>query len=137
MGDLTRNLFRSEFACQCGCGADTVDFALATILQRTVDDFQLDLPLWRLGIEITSGVRCRMHNKVVTGKLDSKSQHVLFRAADFYLYDKNVGKHKRVNADEVADYLERRFPQNYGVGRYDGRTHFDTRTAKARWDNRR
>jgi hypothetical protein len=41
-----------------------------------------------------------------------------------------------VHDDKVADYLEEKYPDKYGIGRYIGRTHLDIRKTKARWDNR-
>jgi hypothetical protein len=41
-----------------------------------------------------------------------------------------------VTSDDVAEWLERVFPNKYGIGRYKGRTHIDTRRGKARWDAR-
>jgi hypothetical protein len=44
---------------------------------------------------------------------------------------------KDVHADDVADYLESKYPSKYGIGRYVGRTHVDVRSDKAyRWDYR-
>ena len=39
IGYLTNNLSRYEFACQCGCGFDTVDFELAIVIQDGCDYF--------------------------------------------------------------------------------------------------
>ena len=39
MGDLSLNLSRHEFACQCGCGYDTVDFELVTVVQEGCEYF--------------------------------------------------------------------------------------------------
>lgn len=132
MGDLTKNLSRSEFECQCGCGFDTVDFDLPIVLQNTVHHFTIKYQEYDVRIKINSGTRCRTHNANVGGS--AKSRHMTAQAADFYLYDRITGKH--INDDEIADYLEERYPDKYGVGRYTGRTHIDTRSNKARWDNR-
>ena len=40
MGDLTKNLSRSEFACECECGFDTVDMELALAVQAIADLFR-------------------------------------------------------------------------------------------------
>ena len=40
MGDLTSNLSRHEFACECGCGFDTVDFELVTVIQKACNHFE-------------------------------------------------------------------------------------------------
>ena len=119
MGDLTKNLSRSEFACQCGCGFDTVDYELAIVIQDIRDNFGE-------AVHINSGCRCEIHNKAQGGT--SGSLHTMGRAADI-----------RVNntpSDLIYDYLDNLYPDKYGIGRYSGRTHIDTRKYKARWDNR-
>ena len=64
MGDLTKNLSRKEFECECGCGFDTVDFELASIIQEAVDYFT-----WAYSedvyVIITGGNRCVEHNEKV------------------------------------------------------------------------
>jgi uncharacterized protein YcbK (DUF882 family) len=124
-GDISRNLSRREFACHCGCGFDTVDFELAKVLQDVVDHFQ-EGTLTKIRIHINSGCRCKKHNANEGGSL--KSKHLIGRAADFYL--------EHIHPDKVADYLESKYHDKYGIGRYIGRTHFDSRRAMARWDNR-
>lgn len=131
MGDLTQNLSRSEFACQCGCGFDTVDFDLALVLQSTQRYFQALNPGMDIRIKITSGCRCPKHNAKVGGS--SNSQHIFGRAADFHLYNRKTGV--RLRATDVAEYLEDRYPDSKGIGRYHNRIHVDTRLNKARWDN--
>ena len=125
MGNISKNLSRHEFSCKCGCGFDTVDFELARVLQEVVDHFQAQSDK-DIRIHINSGSRCAGHNASEGGGL--KSQHLIGRAADFYL--------DHVHPDKVADYLEAKYHDKYGIGRYIGRTHFDSRGAMARWDNR-
>ena len=140
MGDLTDNLSRHEFECQCGCGTDFVDIALPGVLQACKQVFEVKYPLYNIGININSGTRCMFHNAKVGGKPEeagrpmSGSMHLYGKAADFYLYDKDSGIH--INDDEVADYLEQRYTNTFGIGRYSGRTHVDTRKTQARWDKR-
>lgn len=152
MGDLTPNLSRHEFACQCGCGYDTVDFDLPTDIQECRDDFQKKHPEMDVRITVTSGNRCDEHNcreggtvrKMISVVIKSVkhlfpdftvgSQHLYAKACDFLLYDKKTGK--AIHADKVADYLEKKYPKSKGIGRYKGRTHFDERTTRHRWDNR-
>lgn len=116
MGDLTKNFSRSEFACKCGCGYDTVDFETVTILQEVSDEFGEP-------VKITSGCRCFHHNKMVGGK--PSSQHLLGRAADIQV--------KNVDPAAVYEFLNRKYPNKLGLGEYDTFTHVDTRTGKARW----
>ena len=110
---------RQEFECKCGCGFDTVDYELV----RVLDDVRA---YFGKPITINSGARCISHNHTVGGS--SHSTHVTGRAADIVVKD--------IHADIVADYLENKYQYTYGIGRYNGRTHIDTREQKARWDQR-
>lgn len=126
---LTNNLSRAEFKCQCGCGFDTVDYNLIIDLQSTVDHFQSMYPNRNIRIKINSGSRCKAHNKAVGGS--RKSQHIYGKAADFFLYDRDTKE--IIDPEEVVDYLINRFPNSRGIGRYENRTHFDSRETMARW----
>ncbi len=110
---------RSEFACPCGCSGDTVDAELLAVLTQIRVYF--DQP-----VTINSGFRCVEHNAKVGGS--KNSQHLISKAADFRV--------KQINPDLVANYLERVFPDSYGIGKYNGRTHIDVRRHRARWDQR-
>lgn len=132
MGDLTPNLSRSEFACRCGCGFDTVDIGLPAIIQGAADHFahRIDAPV---RVEVSGPNRCVQHNKDVGGADDS--EHLYARAGDIKLFIRHSGK--QIDPDLVADHLESEYPSQLGIGRYDGRTHVDNRTnGPARWDNR-
>jgi zinc D-Ala-D-Ala carboxypeptidase len=59
MGDLSKNFSAKEFACSC-CGASNISPALVADLQRLRE--AIGSPL-----SITSGVRCKAHNKAVGG----------------------------------------------------------------------
>lgn len=125
---------RSEFACQDHCGFDAVDVELLSVLMRAKQHFSL-LRGYTVTLTINSGNRCVDHNETVQKEADSgyvpfssKSKHMHGTAADFTV--------SGVHADEVADYLEKEYPNTYGIGRYIGRTHLDVRSTKARWDSR-
>ena len=135
MGDLTKNLSRSEFACPCGkCGIAVADFELVNVLQECVDDFQFDYPHMEVAINLNSANRCPAYNATIPGA-SPDSQHTKYIAVDFYLYDKVFND--RISDDEVADYFDKKYPDKYGIGRYKGRTHFDVQFGmKRRWDNR-
>jgi uncharacterized protein YcbK (DUF882 family) len=115
MGDLSKHFNRSEFACRCGCGFDTVDSELIKILEEVRDYFATP-------VRITSGCRCHEYNEKIGGAY--KSQHKLGRAADIVL---------TVEPDVVADYLA--VMDVGGVGRYSTFSHVDSRTTDrpARW----
>jgi len=111
---------RSEFACKCGCGFDTVDAELLAVLHRLRAHYGAP-------ITIHSGCRCRAYNKRVGGA--KRSQHMRARAADITVAG-------RVPSD-VADLLDSWYPDDYGLGRYNTFTHIDTRAKRARWDLRK
>lgn len=113
---LSDNFNRSEFACKCGCGQNTVDAALLNYLQQIRSFFQK-------AVTITSGNRCKTHNKVVGGS--SGSMHLFSRAADIVVVD--------ISPELVAEYAEQIGVP--GVGRYKTFTHIDTRNGRrARWE---
>ncbi len=114
---VSKHFSRKEFACKCGCGFDVVDVELVQILEEIREHF--DQP-----IIITGPNRCSEHNSKVGGA--SKSMHAVGMAVDF--------KVEGVKSGIVADYLEGRFSDKYGVGRYRSWTHLDVRFIPARWE---
>jgi uncharacterized protein YcbK (DUF882 family) len=135
MGDLSRNLSKHEFACKCGCGFDSVSPELVRELQALVDAFEKK-GYNDVTITINSGNRCPTHNRNEGGSVNSR--HMQGLAADFKLkYKTAYGVKKQIDPTEVADYLDRKYPDTYGVGWYNGRTHFDvSHSGKRRWDQR-
>jgi uncharacterized protein YcbK (DUF882 family) len=114
MGDLSKHFNRSEFACKCGCGYDTVDALLLEALEAIREHFAVP-------VRVTSGCRCALHNQAVKGS--PRSQHKKGRAADITL--------DGINPALVADYAEE---LGLSVGRYRTFTHVDTRSGPpARW----
>ena len=114
MGDLSQNFNRSEFACNCGCGSDTVDAELVQILEAVRRKF--DQPLI-----VTSGCRCPAFNMTEGGAVDS--QHLYGRAADFYI-------------EGIPHALVQEACEDVGcggLGCYTSFTHVDSRTGYARW----
>ncbi len=136
MGDLTKRLSRWEFACKCGCGFDTVDIELVQALEKCADFFDTKRDNCVVKIYITSGNRCESHNRSASVAGAANSQHIHARAADFKLKRVLPGSEEYIDADAVADYLELKYPNKYGVGRYQGRTHVDIRAKAARWGKR-
>lgn len=116
MGDISKNLSRHEFACQCGCGFDTVDFELVNVIQAGCDYFDTT-------VHINSGCRCDEHNKNEGGHPNSK--HTEAKAGDVV--------YKDTPPELVASYFERLFPTKYGIGRYNTFTHIDVQSKKKRW----
>lgn len=134
MGDLSKRLSRHEFACRCGCGFDTVDAGLIVALEDCADYFEIETKA-RIKIIINSGARCAANNKNIGA--NPLSQHIKARAADFYFKICYPGAEEKLSDDKIAVYLLDKYSGIYGIGRYEGRTHLDTRSnGPARWDNR-
>jgi len=116
---LSTHFRRHEFACPCGCGFNTIDAELLYVLESIRDHFQTP-------VIINSGARCMRHNVSVGGAALSK--HTLGQAADI-----RVGG---AEPDKVFAWLDKTFPDCYGIGRYDTWTHIDVRPNRSRWDKR-
>lgn len=116
-GKIGSHFHRSEFACKCGCGFDTVDTELMTLLECVRAHF--DAP-----VTINSACRCRAHNHNIGGS--PKSQHLYGRAADIV-----VKGHSPAEVQELVASLMKGWG---GIGSYETFTHVDTRTnGPARW----
>ena len=123
---LSRSFRVREFACRDGSDPLFVDSALVQLLQDIRDHFGAP-------VVITSGYRTAAHNAAVGGS--KSSQHLLGRAADFYV--------EGVDVATVAAYAETLLPSRGGIGRYPkdakhptrktGWVHIDTRAGKSRW----
>lgn len=113
MGDLSPHFSRSEFACKCGCGFDTVDVELLIYLEKVRTHFEQV-------VTITSACRCPSYNHVVGGTV--RSQHLLGRAADIAVAN--------VSPALVQELLE---DHPGGLGSYNSFTHIDTRNTKTQW----
>ena len=111
---FSKHFTRAEFACNCGCGFDTVDFELVQTLEKIREHF--DQP-----VTITSGCRCATYNKAIGG--EPGSQHMRGRAADIQV--KNIPP---ALVHELAELLG-----VGGLGEYPTFTHIDTRHGKSRW----
>lgn len=114
MGDLSKHFSRSEFACRCGCGQDTVDAVLITVLEHIRAHFGKP-------ITVHSGNRCVAYNRRVGGA--SSSQHIISRAADIDV--------RGVSPAEVFAYVDTW--HTGGLGSYPTFTHVDSRAERARW----
>ena len=114
---LSKDFYRYEFACRCGCGFDTPDPALVYALQFIRD--VIGKP-----VHVDSGCRCAKHNADEGGA--EKSQHVTGKAADI-----------RVNGMSSRDlYAVASTAPNlraFGVSDQGGFVHVDTRDQPAKW----
>ena len=116
---ITPHFIREEFACKgktCGCHGNTVDVNLAKALNLLRLHFNQP-------VKITSGFRCKKHNKAISGS--KNSQHMKGKAADF--------KVKNTSPRKVYLYLTDMYPDKYGIGQYKTFVHLDVRENKARW----
>lgn len=111
---ISEHFKRSEFACKCGCGLDTVDVLLVRYLEKIRAHFGQP-------VVVSSGCRCPGYNKGVGGA--KKSLHLFGRAADIVV--------SSVLSQDVADYAESIGVP--GVGRYKTFTHIDSRNNTTRW----
>lgn len=64
---ISKNLTEEEIACRCGCG-------LKKLSKRTILIFQMTRDYCGFPLSITSGCRCKKHNKAVGGVADSAHQ---------------------------------------------------------------
>ena len=116
MGDLSTNFSRSEFECRCGCGFDDISVELVGLLQELRDE--INEP-----ITINSACRCKDWNEQVGGA--KRSQHLLGTAADIVV--------KGCTPAYVYEWLDNKYPDTLGLGKYKSFTHVDVRKRKARW----
>lgn len=114
MGLPVKNFVRPEFACNCGCGFDTVDAETLFIVQDVRDKFGRP-------VRVTSGCRCPEWNRRVGGAKNSK--HLLGMAIDFIV--------PGVSPKVVADYIRKKYPKA-SVKEYmkKGFVHVDCRSGK-------
>jgi len=133
MGDLTKNLSASEFACRCkydDCTHKLVaDMRLALAIQDAADHFSVGGK--KVKIEITGPNRCIKHNADEGG--EPNSMHIHCIAADHRISVMDGLNWQQVPVADLYDYYDKKYFDRYGVGLYFGRVHLDTRKQKARW----
>ena len=119
----------SEFECECGCGFDTVDAELITVLEDVHGYFS----------EVYDAKVRDFYQKRVPGALNTmrrckkRTIPTMFRIRlnpstwrpKRQTSKSNIISHTMVGfdvpADSVAGYLENKYPDRYGIGRYIGR----------------
>lgn len=112
-------------ACNCGCGFREVSPHLVAIWELLRVKFGVP-------VNFNSVCRCKHHNSNVGGA--SGSTHLPNINGECEGSDIVI---PGVEADYVADFLEKTFPNSLGIGRYRGRTHVDVKRGRARrWDYR-
>ncbi len=115
---ISKHFSRSEFTCYCGCGNNTVDVELITVLEGIKKRF--NRPVY---ITVKGGFRCSDANYLAGGS--DNSQHMQGKAADIRV--------DSVSPTVVLIYLLKKYPNKYGIGSYTTFTHIDVRAKKARW----
>ena len=123
MGDLTKNISRHEIACKCGCGLDAMDYITIKVVQETCDHYAKVMGIKKVVVAITSGCRCLDYNDSIGSS--PASQHPKCKAMDFVI--------SGVSPLLVYEYLDNKYPDQYGMGKYNDFTHFDSRDVRARW----
>ena len=114
---LSENFYRYEFACNCGCGFNSIDTETLAVIQDVRNHFGVV-------VIVTSASRCVEYNRRIGGA--RHSQHLVSRAVDFRI--------PGVSPKKAADYLASIYDGKYGLGRYPNFTHIDTRSGTpARW----
>ena len=117
---LSKHFKKREFACKDGCGLGLADGDVNPELVEVLEDVREH---FGRPVVINSGLRCQTHNKRVGGA--KKSQHLFGTAADIRV--------SGVDPALVYDYLNAKYPDRYGVGKYKSFTHIDVRERKARF----
>ena len=108
-----------EFACRDGTDLVKIDTALVELLERI-------RAAAGGAVTVSSGYRTVSYNQKVGGA--RASQHLLGRAADI-----QVRGASPLLVGQIAEYY---LGGHGGIGVYQTFTHVDTRTARARWDQR-
>lgn len=108
-----------EFICGCGKSSCTVSFISEELL-FLLEEIRL---YFNEPISVSSGYRCISHNLAVGGS--NNSYHKRGEAADITVRD--------VMPQQVQEFIEKRYPNEYGLGKYKTFTHIDVRKNKARW----
>jgi uncharacterized protein YcbK (DUF882 family) len=124
---LSAHFDSSEFVCHCCKQCTQISGDLIDGLEELSEAFAIYGK--RASIIIVSGYRCPKHNKAVGGA--PNSQHMQGIAADITVKS-SVGE--IIEPSKIADYLEKKYPNSHGIGRYKSWVHFDTRPNKARWN---
>jgi len=124
MLSLSQYMSRSEIACHCGCGFNSLD-------AETSFHYEKIRAVWGCKIFISCGCRCTEHNEVVQKErnplyipFSSESMHMWARAIDFTV--------EFVDPEIVQRKLKQMYPGKFGIGCYETFTHFDTKSGRAR-----
>lgn len=123
---VSKNFQDYEFACKGKAQGKICCDSMMMLNQELIEVLQDIRDYFASSVKITSSYRCPIHNKRVGGVWNS--QHLLGTAADIQV--------SGIVPLEVAQYVDRKHLDTYGIGIYNTFTHIDVRTKRARWDNR-
>ena len=115
---LSDNFYRDEFDCRCGCGWDNIDRRVVSWLQVVRD--ALGRP-----VHVTSGLRCKKHNRAVGGHQYSLHRRGL--AADITV--------RGMMPEVLMDIIQCVAHCRCGIGVYPNWrfVHFEIRSDNRRW----
>lgn len=99
---------KAEFACECGCGADTMEEKLILEAEDVREHFGSP-------VNVTSGRRCAKHNARVGGV--SNSRHLIGKAMDFSVRGKTSA--------EVLFYVQKKKNIRYAYAIDGSHVHMD------------
>lgn len=118
-GYLSPHFRKTEFDCNhCGKYGETISKELLTVLEDVRAKFGT--------VVVNSGVRCRTHNTNVGGAHNSRHLVGNADAADIVCPSTSVSN--------LRSYLLKKYPDRYGIGKYDSFVHIDVRPGgPARW----
>lgn len=134
---LSPHFSRSEYACKDGCGLDNIDPRHA-VISEIVREFEGGDPY-----NLNSACRCLLHNETV--QKEYNSDYVPFSSNSTHMPhtpDGAINEEEGVctavdypskNPKKLFVYLNKLFPDMYGMGLYRYGVHVDTRFKRARW----
>ena len=114
---ITTHFHSSEFKCKCGCGKIKIEKKLVNNLEKLFAKLNASKCI------ISSGYRCKKHDKVVGGS--GEGQHTKAKAADCVYYDKN----NKIIPSKIVICVAHDLKLFNGIAKIDKNyTHLDTRT---------
>lgn len=114
---ITKHFHSTEFRCKCGCGKIYIEEGLVKKLETLFAKLNASKCI------ISSGYRCKKHDKAVGGS--GTGQHTKGKASDCVYYDKN-GK---IIPSKIVVCLAHDLKLFNGIAKIDKNyTHLDTRT---------
>lgn len=114
---ITTHFHSTEFKCKCGCGKIKIEKKLVNNLEKLFAKLNASKCI------ISSGYRCKKHDKAVGGS--GEGQHTKAKAADCVYYDKN----NKIIPSKIVICVAHDLKLFNGIAKIDKNyTHLDTRT---------